>query len=202
MSPTATQNRIREASMQLFAERGYAGTSIADIAQQVGISKAGLYNYYSSKEELLLELLEHSFRAWQGASLNLLEGSGTCRDRLWEHFTAAVRFALEHPAEVAIIRVAATQIGGELGQRVTTIVEEKKGGYVLALDAFFSQALERGEIRDAEPEDLTRTWRAFLDGLLTQMLFRSSEEPPSAEALERMWNILWRGFAGPQGETP
>lgn len=42
----------------LFAERGFNGTSIRDIAQQVGSTKALVYHYYHSKEELYLSLLE------------------------------------------------------------------------------------------------------------------------------------------------
>ena len=193
----STQDRIRQAAMQLFAARGYAGTSIADIAQQVGISKAGLYNYYSSKEELLLELLEQSFSAWQAASRPALAGVGSFHDRLWRHFRGAVDFTTEHPAEVAVIRVAATQIDGELGTRVRKEVAAKKKDYIKTLETFFSEALESREVRSATAANLARTWRAFLDGLLSDLMFRTSEQVPSEERLQGMWKILWRGLEGP-----
>ncbi|MGV3538800.1 MAG: TetR/AcrR family transcriptional regulator [Rufibacter sp.] len=48
---------ILEAAMELFAENGYDGTSIRQIAVKAGISLGLLYNYFSSKEELLKTIL-------------------------------------------------------------------------------------------------------------------------------------------------
>jgi AcrR family transcriptional regulator len=44
---------IKQAALKLFAEKGYATTSISDIAQTAGISKGLMYNYFKSKEEVL-----------------------------------------------------------------------------------------------------------------------------------------------------
>lgn len=44
---------IKQAALQLFARKGYAYTSISDIATEAGISKGLMYNYFSSKEALL-----------------------------------------------------------------------------------------------------------------------------------------------------
>jgi len=47
---------ILEAAARLFAAKGYAATSIRDIAQQVGILSGSLYYHFASKEEVLLEV--------------------------------------------------------------------------------------------------------------------------------------------------
>ena len=58
--------RILSEAMALFATRGYAGTSLADIAGASDISKAGLLHHFSSKDHLLAEVLaerdRHSMR--------------------------------------------------------------------------------------------------------------------------------------------
>src|SRR4029450_11623696 len=46
---------------RLFAERGYARTSMSEIASACGSSKALLYHYYENKEQLLFDLLEDHF---------------------------------------------------------------------------------------------------------------------------------------------
>jgi AcrR family transcriptional regulator len=46
---------ILEAAAQLFAERGFAGASMADLARACGVSKALLYHYYRDKEQLLFD---------------------------------------------------------------------------------------------------------------------------------------------------
>ena len=48
-----TKKRILETALELFAQRGYLGTSMSDIAQQLGITKAALYKHYTGKQEIL-----------------------------------------------------------------------------------------------------------------------------------------------------
>lgn len=48
-----TKERIMEAALALFAQSGYLGTSMSDIAKQLGITKAALYKHYASKQEIL-----------------------------------------------------------------------------------------------------------------------------------------------------
>jgi TetR/AcrR family transcriptional regulator len=52
---------ILDRSAELFAERGYARTSMSEIAEACGSSKALLYHYYENKERLLSDLLEAHF---------------------------------------------------------------------------------------------------------------------------------------------
>lgn len=49
---------ILEAAMELFHERGYANTSVEDVASAVGILKGSLYHYIDSKEDLLYRIVE------------------------------------------------------------------------------------------------------------------------------------------------
>lgn len=53
-----TKARILEAALALFAQNGYLGTSMSDIARQLGITKAALYKHYASKQEILDRIVE------------------------------------------------------------------------------------------------------------------------------------------------
>ncbi len=54
---TDTRQRILEVSARLFSERGFAGTSIRDIATALDVSKAALYYHFPSKEAILTEIV-------------------------------------------------------------------------------------------------------------------------------------------------
>jgi len=54
----ARRKQILEAALEVFASEGYHRASIFKIAQHAGISKGLMYNYFSSKEELLQEVLQ------------------------------------------------------------------------------------------------------------------------------------------------
>jgi AcrR family transcriptional regulator len=62
-TPRSRREEILDEATQLFAERGYEGTSMADLAEKVGLRKASLFHHFTSKEVLysavLIRLVEH-----------------------------------------------------------------------------------------------------------------------------------------------
>ena len=57
-----TRERILDVAEQLFAERGFAGTSVRDIAASAGLTAASLYNHFDGKEALYDAVLERGIR--------------------------------------------------------------------------------------------------------------------------------------------
>ena len=53
-----TKERILETALELFAQNGYLGTSMNDIAGKLGLTKAALYKHYTSKQEILDRIIE------------------------------------------------------------------------------------------------------------------------------------------------
>ena len=53
-----TKGRIIEEALRLFSEKGYAGTSMSDIAERLKITKAALYKHYSGKREIFQKILD------------------------------------------------------------------------------------------------------------------------------------------------
>ena len=57
-----TKERILDIALELFAHNGYLGTSMSDIAKQLGFTKAALYKHYTSKQEILDQIVERMNR--------------------------------------------------------------------------------------------------------------------------------------------
>jgi AcrR family transcriptional regulator len=55
---TNTREQIRTVALEMFAERGYDGTSLREIAEQLGVTKAAVYYHFKTKEDILVSLLE------------------------------------------------------------------------------------------------------------------------------------------------
>jgi AcrR family transcriptional regulator len=53
-----TRSRLRQLALQLFAEQGYEATSLREIAERLGVTKAALYYYFKSKEDIVRSLVE------------------------------------------------------------------------------------------------------------------------------------------------
>ena len=69
--------RVLEHAAQIFCEKGYEGASMRDLSRASGMSLAGLYHYFESKEELLYLIQKHTFRT---IIENLRERLGTESD--------------------------------------------------------------------------------------------------------------------------
>ncbi|MCB2187907.1 MAG: TetR/AcrR family transcriptional regulator [Deltaproteobacteria bacterium] len=82
---------LAERAMELFAERGFAGTSIRDIANSTGLSISNIYHHFGNKEGLLLSILEEASRM---LLTRLREPAQTDADPL-ERFKALIRIQLE-----------------------------------------------------------------------------------------------------------
>jgi AcrR family transcriptional regulator len=55
---TNTREQIRAVALELFAERGYDKTSLREIAERLGVTKAAVYYHYRTKEEILRSLID------------------------------------------------------------------------------------------------------------------------------------------------
>ncbi len=71
-----TRSRLRELALQLFAEQGYEKTSLREIAERLGVTKAALYYYFRSKEDIVRSLVEDYF-----AEIDELIGWGRTQPR-------------------------------------------------------------------------------------------------------------------------
>ncbi|WP_200814898.1 TetR/AcrR family transcriptional regulator [Blastococcus haudaquaticus] len=106
---TAGAQRVLDAALELFSEHGFAGTSLQDIADRLGVTKAAVYYHFHSKDDLLLALVEPVIdelmaMAAESNSVRVGRGIGIARyvDYLLSHRRVAVYLtrdatAMGHP---------------------------------------------------------------------------------------------------------
>lgn len=201
---TTTHDRLLHEARGLFARRGYGGTSMSRIAGAVGVQKASLYNYYASKADLLMEILEQSLSSWSEACRRSLEGSETTEQRLAAYLGAAVEFSRSNPQTMALIRLAAAQVPGDLRLRVQSLIAGYEGSWRAEVTDLFKEAIDRGEVRSGDPETLALYWSILLDGILTNRVFATDKTESVVSDLQALWRYFWRGISGnePQTEIP
>ena len=77
-----TRERILASSAQLFNRQGYFGASLADIMRETGLEKGGIYNHFSSKEQLALESFDYAYGLVQQRVRQALSGKYDAIERL------------------------------------------------------------------------------------------------------------------------
>ena len=80
LEPNARE-RLLETATELFAEKGYAGTSVREIVDRAGVSKPVLYYYFKSKEGLFYAIMEWAADVQQEILEEIFTTSGTVLDR-------------------------------------------------------------------------------------------------------------------------
>jgi AcrR family transcriptional regulator len=97
-SKERTRQRLLAEAQRLFRERGYAATSLEQIAEAAEVTKGAIYGHFASKEDLLLGAIEAGRDTPPEYATMLNDESRPLRERLAE-FSHAV--AVEHPGDVA-----------------------------------------------------------------------------------------------------
>ena len=99
-SKERTRQRLLAEAQRLFRERGYAATSLEQIAEAAEVTKGAIYGHFASKEDLMLSALEAAAVPDYSATLN--DQSRSLRERLAE-FSRAV--AAEQPGDTEDLAV-------------------------------------------------------------------------------------------------
>ena len=142
----ALHERILEEATRLFVSHGYHGISMREIAEAVGVSKAGLYYHFKDKEDLFLAILAANLDAIQRIVQESRQ-ERTTRKRI-ERMVRGL-FA-QTPEQRAIIRLATQEIA-HVGQAARAtfgpIYQEK---FIGQIEAMLSDGIARGELRELD----------------------------------------------------
>ena len=139
---SARREELTRVAARLFAERGYQGTSLGDLAEALGLQKPSLYHHITSKEDLLWDVARKGAAAFHGA-LDAVPADAPAPER--------IRLALRaHLAVVAAQLDVATVFVREwrflTGERHERFVAERRR-YEERLRELFREGVEGGELR-------------------------------------------------------
>lgn len=162
----ARREQLLTVALAAFAAQGFRGASLADIADEVGLSDAGLLHHFPSKEHLLLEVLQaHENHQVEHADEIARRGGGL-RDVLLD----IARIHERDPAYIRLFTVVAAEAVDAEHPAHEWFVER----YDRTRDNFrdrVTQAQQDGAIRaDLDPDQIARLLIAVLDGLELQYL--------------------------------
>jgi TetR/AcrR family transcriptional regulator len=142
-----TREEILRAAEQVFAERGYAGARMDDVAAEVGIKRASMVYYFRDKRSLYGALLEDVFGHLLRQHRAVLTGPGTALERIlgsvdvWAHAVAqrpgVVRILVWETARVR--RASAAPLAAEVAPIFTTIADAIAAGQC---DGSFRKAVD------------------------------------------------------------
>ncbi len=118
-----TAGRILDAAEELFAERGYAGTTLRQIATRVGLRNPSLYNHFPSKESLYAAVLERGLRPVLEALSEHTAGGGASSGDPHQLVGRMMRLLSARPSLPRLIQHETLSGGDHLGPALREWIE-------------------------------------------------------------------------------
>jgi len=144
-----TKADVVAAAGRLFADRGYHGTSMRDLGQELGLLGSSLYAHVHSKQDLLVEVVEEGARLFQDSAQKALAVKGSADHRLRALVAGHIDVVLDRQDVVKTFLNEARMLDSEHRSRVIAA----RDGYELAFREVIAEGAVDGSFRaDVDPK--------------------------------------------------
>jgi TetR/AcrR family transcriptional repressor of nem operon len=175
-----TRERILARSAQLFNRQGYFGASLADIMRETGLEKGGIYNHFSSKEQLALESFDYAYGLVRQRVRQALAGKLNAIERLLA-IISVFQGIVEDPPVAGGCPILNTAIEADdaneaLRDRARTAMDDWRS----TIHRIVNKGIERQEIRpEINADEVASILIVTLEGAI--MLSNLYEDPRHME---------------------
>lgn len=188
-----TVNRIRDAAIYHFSKYGYEGTSLADIAQHVGIKKPSLYAHYKNKEEIFFCCLDYALQSSIGFLQQFIHNHQqlTAERLLYQFLNHYQQQASDHGTLMFCLRTLYFP-PYPFREQVIERANKHIAAFGQLLSPLFAQAQAAGLLRDVDVDRATEAYLCLFDGLMVELMYAGAEG--FQYRLEAAWRIFVRGL--------
>lgn len=183
----STSDRVLDAAMVAFGGRGYDGTSLDDLAIQLGIRKQSILYHFPSKDRLLDAVVDKAV----GELTDVLWGVVATSDEGWDRVDAMVRgifrLAMRRPELLGLLREV-TRLGPPVLTRATGALDP----LIKGATEWLAGEMDAGRVRRSDPRLLAFSVYSTVMGVATEIevLRAVGVEPTLREAALRRRELL------------
>lgn len=180
----STKSRILDEALVVFAENGYRGTNLRDLAARLGLSKSALYKHYESKEAIWNALLDRmeAYYAERFGSLEHMPAIPKSCEELLALTMKMIRFTVYDERIILTRKLLLTEQFHD--ERVCKLATKHfLGGTQRMFTVIFKEMMENGLIKKDDPEMLAFLYTSPVTSLI-QLCTRESER--QAEVMEKI----------------
>ena len=189
------RERLFRSALDLFARKGFAETTVEDITEAADVGKGTFFNYFPSKDHILLAFGEMQLAKLRDAVEEARDSSAPLSQYLR---SLSVRMTQEPMRNPAIVRALLLAYLSSTPVREAMLDMQKR---VLALHSeMIELGQQRGEVRDDLPAvELAQAFRQTIFGTL--LMWTLHGDSTLQARIESAFNILWMGLAPRNPET-
>lgn len=116
--------KIVDHATEVFCEKGYAGASMRDLSRATGMSLAGMYHYFGSKERLLYLIQKHTFATILERLRERLKDAASPEQGIREFIRNHLDYFLDHQQAMKVLSHEDEALGGSYGREIADIKRE------------------------------------------------------------------------------
>jgi AcrR family transcriptional regulator len=184
-----TRERLFRAALKLFADKGFAETTVEDITNVADVGKGTFFNYFPSKEHILIAFSDMQLSKLQATVDQMRERPEPMRS----FFRSMTLRMTEEPAKAPDVVRAILQANLS-SSSVRSVMRERNARAEGLLTQLVQIGQERGEFRrDLPALELAQVFRQTVFGTL--LMWSVYPDASLAERIEQAMEILWMGMA-------
>ncbi|WP_091672391.1 TetR/AcrR family transcriptional regulator [Amycolatopsis marina] len=131
------EKQMIEIAEAVFSERGYAAASMDEIAERVGVSKPMLYEYFNSKEGLLLACIRQSRAALRSVTEQAVAGAESAEQAMYKGLHAFFVFIREHRQAWSLLRHEMVLIGTSAADEIEATRQQQTDLIAALMSGYF-----------------------------------------------------------------
>ena len=191
-----TRERLFHAAVRLFAEKGFAETTVEDITNAADVGKGTFFNYFPSKEHILIAFSDMQL----GKLASFVEAARNGQEPMRSFFRTMSQQMTSEPAKKPEMVRALLQANLS-SSSVREVMRNKNAYGEILMSQLVQIGQERGEFRrDVPAIEIARVFRQMTFGTL--LLWSVYGDDSLADRLDRAIEILWTGFIARGDVTP
>jgi AcrR family transcriptional regulator len=183
-------------AMRVFWERGYEGTSIADLLRAMGITPPSLYAAFGSKEQLFREAIEYYSRVEGAGTAVAMRQDGSARDAIERMLRSNADAYADPDKPSGCMVVLCAAIGPPANESVRAYLSARRGLSQDEIQHRLEVAVSEGELpSDTETAGMALFYTTVLQGMSLQ-----ARDGAGRDALQRIVDgamAAWDTFAAP-----
>lgn len=192
--PDVTEMRtaqIIEAATQVFAEKGFEGATMDDIAAAVGINKATIYLYFDSKDALIRAIAEAIFARELADLQAAYDFPGTATERLTAYYEAMIA---DEPEVLPIMPILYEFYAlGLRREDIRVVIRDFISQAADLLEAIIEEGIAVGEFAQTDARHAARALDALLSGTILHWVYAPEEVDIDAQ-LRYGVRLVFRGL--------
>lgn len=183
-----TRQKILDAAIQMFSQKGYHDTRVDDIVAASGTSKGAVYFHFTSKQDIFLALVDHLAELLVGSLAEAItrEESGVMRVSAALESCLALFSRYQHLTKIFLIQ--AVGLGSVFEEKQLELHDR----FVQIIKGYLDQAVEEGEIPAMDTEITAQAWMGAINEVIIRWLFRG--EPSPERILKSLRVVLLRSI--------